>query len=62
MIFKKDFRRACDLVSTERLENALREIRNLPDTFGTVRIISEVLSKRYINDVQAMNFRPMNHL
>jgi hypothetical protein len=68
MIFEKNFRRSCDLVSTERLENALREARkvweNQPeaDTFDTVRIISEVLSKRYINDVRAMNFRPMNHL
>jgi hypothetical protein len=62
MTFDKNFRRACELVSTERLENSLREIRNLPDTFETVRIISEVLSKRYINDVRAMNFRPMNHI
>jgi hypothetical protein len=62
MIFEKDFRRACEGVSTERLENALREIKNLPDTFETVRIISEVLSKRYINDVRAMDFRPMNHI
>lgn len=64
----KDFRRACEGVSTERLENALREARkvweNQPDadTFETVRIISRVLSKRYINDVRAMDFRPMNHI
>lgn len=62
MTFEKDFRRACEGVSTERLENALREVRDLPDTFDTVRIISEVLSKRYINDVRAMDFRPMKHL
>jgi len=67
----KDFRRACEGVSTERLESSLREARNVwdnrpenapRDMFYVVQVISKVLSKRYINDVRAMDFRPMNHI
>jgi hypothetical protein len=68
---EKDFRRACEGVSTDGLESSLDEARkvwdNRPedaprDMFYMVQVISRVLSKRYINDVRAMNFRPMNHI
>jgi hypothetical protein len=67
----KDFIRACEGVSTERLERSLDEARkvweNRPedaprDMFYMVQVISKVLSKRYINDIRAMDFRPMNHI
>ena len=67
----KDFRRECEIASTEKLEKSLRAARkvweNRPegaprDMFYMVQVMSRVLSKRYINDVRAMDFRPMKHL
>jgi hypothetical protein len=67
----KDFRRYCEGISTPVLEESLADARkvwdNRPedaprDMFYMVQVISRILSKRYIDDVRKMDFRPMKHL
>jgi hypothetical protein len=67
----KDFRRYCEGISTPVLEESLADARKVwdnrsedapRDMFYMVQVISRVLSKRYIDDVRKMDFRPMKHL